>query len=358
MDFERDDNMKKPSEDDIFQWSPEDDIQWTKEEAKSDTRFDFAAFLGPDSLEDQITDVLDGKDLLNPEAYGEFAPDYVPRRTVDGEHGRHEAPGQEELDLPEEEREEEQPPARPNMTYREEPPPRPKVVVAEPAPRVYVTPPEMEYRDDDEAPQGLRGWQKGLVAVAVIAAVLIVGLGILLAGSSDDDDSLDATPSPSPTGLLEGILHPDATQTPAPADTPAQSTVPPTTASYSITVTAGNGGSITPSGTITVDEGGNASFAITPNSGYVISQLLIDGTSVTVDSYYTFSDVRQDHTIYAVFQAAATPTPTQAPTPTPQEPTPTQSPASTPEPEVTEEPQQEDVPPMADDTAGDPEPVE
>ena len=75
-------------------WDPDGEQEgpdWTKEPSRRDSRFDFDAFLGPDSLEDKITDALDGKDLLDKEAYGEFPPDYVPRRAASGERGRHEA---------------------------------------------------------------------------------------------------------------------------------------------------------------------------------------------------------------------------------------------------------------------------
>ena len=80
----------------------EEGPSWTKEPSRRDDRFDFAAFLGGDSLEDKITDALDGKDLLDKDAYGEYPPDYVPRRAASGERGRHEAPGPS----PEEEEEE------------------------------------------------------------------------------------------------------------------------------------------------------------------------------------------------------------------------------------------------------------
>lgn len=50
--------------------------------------------------------------------------------------------------------------------------------------------------------------------------------------------------------------------------------------SYTITATAGTGGTITPSGTVTVQEGGSQTFQITANTGYVISQILVDGSPI------------------------------------------------------------------------------
>jgi parallel beta-helix repeat protein len=71
--------------------------------------------------------------------------------------------------------------------------------------------------------------------------------------------------------------------------------------SYTITATAGAGGSINPSGVIGVSEGSNQTFTITPEEGYQISEILVDGISVGTVSTYTFFNVEQDHTIQANF---------------------------------------------------------
>jgi hypothetical protein len=70
---------------------------------------------------------------------------------------------------------------------------------------------------------------------------------------------------------------------------------------YTITATAGAGGAIAPSGVVVVNEGDSQSFSITPNAGYVISDVLVDGASVGAVSSYTFEDVTSDHTIQAAF---------------------------------------------------------
>jgi hypothetical protein len=69
----------------------------------------------------------------------------------------------------------------------------------------------------------------------------------------------------------------------------------------SITSSAGTGGSISPSGATTVAFGGNQTYTITPNSGYAISGLTVDGSFVTPASSYTFSNVTANHTIAATF---------------------------------------------------------
>ena len=71
---------------------------------------------------------------------------------------------------------------------------------------------------------------------------------------------------------------------------------------YTITATAGPGGSITPSGTVTVEAGKSTSFAIIPEEGYELETMLIDGESVTPSVYYQFSDVGSNHTIAVTFR--------------------------------------------------------
>jgi len=70
---------------------------------------------------------------------------------------------------------------------------------------------------------------------------------------------------------------------------------------YTITATAGANGSITPSGTVTVNHGENKTFTITPNTGYHIADVLVDGASVGAVATYTFSNVTANHTISASF---------------------------------------------------------
>ncbi|MDO4279207.1 MAG: S-layer homology domain-containing protein [Lachnoclostridium edouardi] len=70
---------------------------------------------------------------------------------------------------------------------------------------------------------------------------------------------------------------------------------------YTITATAGAGGSISPSYSVGVREGRDKTFTITPDGGYYIFDVLVDGQSVGVVSSYTFENVEVQHTIEAVF---------------------------------------------------------
>ncbi|MEM4531555.1 MAG: M12 family metallo-peptidase, partial [Thermofilaceae archaeon] len=71
-----------------------------------------------------------------------------------------------------------------------------------------------------------------------------------------------------------------------------------------IIATAGPGGTISPSGEVTVPHGGSQTFTITPDTGYKIKDVLVDGSSVGAVSSYTFQNVTADHTIHATFEAA------------------------------------------------------
>ena len=75
---------------------------------------------------------------------------------------------------------------------------------------------------------------------------------------------------------------------------------PPT---RTITATAGDNGSISPSGAVSLTSGSSQTFTITPNSGFDVADVLVDGTSVGAVGSYTFNTVVADHTISASFIA-------------------------------------------------------
>jgi hypothetical protein len=72
---------------------------------------------------------------------------------------------------------------------------------------------------------------------------------------------------------------------------------------HTITATAGTGGTITPSGAVGVADGADQAFAIAPNGGFAIQDVLVDGGSVGAVATYTFTNVQTDHTIAASFVA-------------------------------------------------------
>ena len=68
-----------------------------------------------------------------------------------------------------------------------------------------------------------------------------------------------------------------------------------------ITATAGPNGTITPSGSVSVNYGANQSFTITPSATYHVADVLVDGVSVGAVTSYTFTNVIANHTISATF---------------------------------------------------------
>ena len=71
---------------------------------------------------------------------------------------------------------------------------------------------------------------------------------------------------------------------------------------YTITALASGGGSISPSGSIKVTEGQKQTFTITPMEGYEIDTVKVDGIAVTASSSYTFTDVKENHSIKVTFK--------------------------------------------------------
>ena len=70
---------------------------------------------------------------------------------------------------------------------------------------------------------------------------------------------------------------------------------------FTIAATSGANGSISPSGSVIVAEGGNKTFTIVPAQGAYITDVKVDGSSVGVVSGYTFSSIGANHTIDITF---------------------------------------------------------
>ena len=70
---------------------------------------------------------------------------------------------------------------------------------------------------------------------------------------------------------------------------------------YTIEATAGAGGSISPSGSVSVREGADQTFTITPDKGYAVANVKIDGESTGAVKSYTFENVSKAHAIEVIF---------------------------------------------------------
>ncbi|HPZ03940.1 MAG TPA: fibronectin type III domain-containing protein [Bacteroidales bacterium] len=79
------------------------------------------------------------------------------------------------------------------------------------------------------------------------------------------------------------------------------------TVTYTITATAGPHGTITPSGDVTVNQGASQTFTFTPEAGYRIDVVLVDGApQVPVPESYTFENVQANHAIHVDFAESIT----------------------------------------------------
>ncbi|MCX7944495.1 MAG: hypothetical protein N2746_08310 [Deltaproteobacteria bacterium] len=72
---------------------------------------------------------------------------------------------------------------------------------------------------------------------------------------------------------------------------------------YAINASASEGGNINPAGEIKVRSGDSITFTITPLEGYFINYVEVDGNDVGAINEYTFSNVDNNHTIYANFKS-------------------------------------------------------
>jgi hypothetical protein len=109
--------------------------------------------------------------------------------------------------------------------------------------------------------------------------------------------TVDGVPIPAAIGL--GSFVQTFTNVTAPHTIHA--TFNANTITYTITAAAGPGGTISPSGAVTVSEASNQTFIIAPNSGYFVQQVTVDGSNLGALPAYTFTNVVAAHTISATF---------------------------------------------------------
>jgi hypothetical protein len=122
-------------------------------------------------------------------------------------------------------------------------------------------------------------------------------------------------------------IGPIFVQEPTPMHTPSHRYLTPLTTrapDYLVSASAGIGGTISPSGFMSATPGSSCTFAITPNPGYeiqdVVDRRFFENISKGAISTYTLTNIYENHEIFASFSMVTiptiTPTPTLAPTPT------------------------------------------
>jgi len=122
-------------------------------------------------------------------------------------------------------------------------------------------------------------------------------------GGTAPDYYNSATPWRMTAAETYPVLKGEALEEPAPPSSGGRSrTATPT---YSATASADTGGSIDPSGDFSVKENRSITFTVTPDPGYIIADVLVNGVSVGAVSEYTIDEVGEDHTVTAVFEHAS-----------------------------------------------------
>ncbi|KPA11305.1 secreted protein containing DUF1566 [Candidatus Magnetomorum sp. HK-1] len=73
---------------------------------------------------------------------------------------------------------------------------------------------------------------------------------------------------------------------------------------YTITATAGDNGSISPDGNVSLEASVNQTFFFHPDEGYLIDKILVDDIQIEVVDSYIFPNISKDHTIHVLFKSA------------------------------------------------------
>lgn len=167
--------------------------------------------------------------------------------------------------------------------------------------------------------------QQGFVSTAGITVPITIGdphdvLACTLSVTSGDSAAIPTT------GITFGGIGANRTMTIPPLASPGQSLLTVTVTnsdgmtsatsflavgaltSFTVTASAGANGSISPTGAVTVLQGQNKTFTAIPSTGYLVSQLVVDGVPMVGINSYTFNNVQANHTISAVFALNTAPT--------------------------------------------------
>lgn len=83
----------------------------------------------------------------------------------------------------------------------------------------------------------------------------------------------------------------------------------PQQSEYTVFISEGNGGTANPSGRVSVDAWGSITVSFTPNEGYEIQSVVVDGADMGALTSYTLSYITADHTIMVTFEKIPEPTP-------------------------------------------------
>ena len=162
-----------------------------------------------------------------------------------------------------------------------------------------------------------------VLLLLILAMILGIMTGVLPWREGAGKEQAEVTDPPAGSAPpQQEIVH-----TPSPDSTPDLSgtaTVPEMTLTeeeqvYTVTVTCGKGGTVSPSGMSTVVQGGSMSITILPENGYMVEDVTLDGISVGAGTTLTLNDVQSNHGIYVSFIHIPDAPETEPPQPQPSE---------------------------------------
>ena len=146
--------------------------------------------------------------------------------------------------------------------------------------------------------KGMSRKTKTSITVAVFILAILVIILCIMSGSlhftPGSTGKTETTPTPevtAPPAATPEVETPEPTQTPEPA-------------SYSVTVFAGHGGSADPTGTTMLREGEDITVVFTPDAGYHVNTLTVNGELVDPADSYTITDISDNMTIDVSFDTA------------------------------------------------------
>jgi hypothetical protein len=155
-------------------------------------------------------------------------------------------------------------------------------------------------------PATLKAVQKFQLRTGIVSSARTVGYGNVGPNTRAKIKTLSCSTNSTigtiqnSNGLL-GNLNNNTNTNNTNTNTNTQSTTTTNTTSYTITASAGTGGSISPSGAVSVASGASRAFTMSANSGYQISQVLVNNSNQGAISSYTFSNVTANSTIAVSF---------------------------------------------------------
>jgi len=152
-----------------------------------------------------------------------------------------------------------------------------------------------------------------IILLLILAVVLGIMTGIIPVRAQKD--TLQNDDPPSNTTIVD--QQPSAVPSPTP-DVPTQTpemTLPEEETAYTIAVTCGKGGSVSPSGMSTVVQGGSMSITILPDEDHVVESVTLDGIDLggNVGATVTLADIQADHSVYVSFAYSPVSDTTQPP---------------------------------------------